>query len=78
MQFPRSTCSNERLQAARTYIVQDVAHFFRRRDQSQPYSLHLSWRSYALTTMHRVSPPMDEQARKKHFLLPDALSLQKV
>lgn len=27
MQFPRSTCSSERLQAARTYIVQDVAHF---------------------------------------------------
>ena len=32
---------------------------FRRRDRSQPYSphLHLSWRSYAFTTMHRVSPP---------------------
>lgn len=30
-----------------------------RRDRSQPYSLHLSWRSYAFITMHRVSPPLE-------------------
>lgn len=58
MQFPRSTCSNERLQAARTYIVQDVAHFFL--GGLEPYSLHFSWRSYAFTTMHRLSPPRRE------------------
>lgn len=43
---------------------------FRRRDRSQPYSPHLSWRSYAFTTMHRVDPPLDEKSRKAHFPLP--------
>lgn len=41
----------------------------------EPYSLHFSWRSYAFTTMHRLSPPRRERDPSKNDLYGEVSTL---
>lgn len=41
----------------------------------EPYSLHFCWRSYAFTTMHRLSPPRRERDPSKNDLYGEVSTL---